>query len=115
MLPSSNSNSSLPSRPPVGQQSGASPLQPAISSPLPLTGISSIEGGQAPVAQLDRALPSEAGIFLSAAPSKPLLDQGPPGSTIASLAQCATLAARASHPSRLPNGVSVSLSRDGRR
>jgi hypothetical protein len=33
--------------------------------------------------QLDRALPSEARAFLSVALSKPLLDQGPPGSPIA--------------------------------
>ena len=31
----------------------------AISGPLPLRAVSSIEDGQAPVAQLDRALPSE--------------------------------------------------------
>ena len=39
----------------------------AIEGPLPLGGVSFIEGLRAPVAQLDRALPSEAGVFLSVA------------------------------------------------
>jgi hypothetical protein len=38
-------------------------FQPSNIRPLPLGGLSSIEGLRAPVAQLDRALPSEAEYF----------------------------------------------------
>jgi hypothetical protein len=55
------------------------------SGPLPLPADSSIETAKAPVAQLDRALPSEAGRFAGRDSIKHLLDQGSPRSMVALL------------------------------